>query len=91
MDGENLLNVTQVSMLIGSSIQTISSWYRWRDLHPEHELARLIPDYTRIGNKRTRYWKQADVWSLLEFKKRIPQGRYGVMGDVTQCYVRKKK
>lgn len=86
-----LLNVQELSMLIGSSIQTIGSWYRWKELHPDHELAKLIPDYTRIGNRRTRYWKQDDVWKLIEFKQKLPQGRNGIMGEVTQKYVKKKE
>lgn len=91
MSEVRLLNVQELSMLIGSSIQTIGSWYRWKDLNPDHELAKLIPDYTRIGNRRTRYWKQEDVWKLLEFKQKIPQGRNGIMGEVTQKYVKKKE
>ena len=77
MSETRLLNVQELSMLIGSSIQTIGSWYRWKDINPDHELAKLIPDYTRIGNRRTRYWKQSDVWKLLEFKQKLPQGRGG--------------
>ena len=88
--GDKLLNVSEVSLLIGSSIQTIASWYRWKALHPDHELAKVIPDFTRVGNRRTRYWTQDDVWKLIEFKNSIPQGRNGVMGDVTQKYVKKK-
>ena len=87
---DKLLNVSEVSMLVGSSIQTISSWYRWKELHPEHELAKLIPNYTRNGNRRTRYWTMDDVWRLVEFKNNIPQGRNGVMGEITQKYVKKK-
>lgn len=90
MADEKLLTVQAVSFLVGSSVQTISSWYRWKDLHPESELAKLLPEYTRIGKKNTRYWKQSDVWSLIEFKKSIPQGRNGIMGEVTQKYVKKK-
>lgn len=88
--GDKLLNVSEVSLLIGSSIQTIASWYRWKALHPDHELARVIPDFKRVGNRRTRYWTQDDVWKLIEFKNNIPQGRNGVMGDVTQKYVKKR-
>lgn len=88
---DKLLNVSEVSVLVGSSIQTISSWYRWKDLYPDHELAKLIPEYTRIGNRRTRYWTMEDVWKLVEFKNSIPQGRNGVMGEITQKYVKKKE
>lgn len=91
MSETRLLNVQELSMLIGSSIQTIGSWYRWKDINPDHELAKLIPDYTRIGNRRTRYWKQDDVWKLLEFKQKLPQGRNGIMGEITQKYVKKKE
>lgn len=91
MSEQRLLNVQEVSLLVGTSIQTIGSWYRWKALHVDNELAQLIPDYTRIGNRRTRYWKRDDVWKLLEFKKSLPQGRNGVMGDVTQKYVKKKE
>ena len=89
--GERLLNVQELSMLVGSSIQTIGSWYRWKKLHPDHELAKLIPEYTRVGNRRTRYWKQSDVYAFGEFKQKLPQGRNGVMGEVTQKYVKKKE
>lgn len=90
MTEARLLNVQEVATIIGSSIQTIGSWYRWKALNPNHELAILLPDFKRVGNRNTRYWSQDDVWKLLEFKKSIPQGRYGVMGEVTQKYVKKK-
>ena len=91
MSETRLLNVQELSMLIGSSIQTIGSWYRWKELNPDHELAKLLPEYTRVGNRRTRYWKQDDVWKMIEFKQKLPQGRNGIMGAVTQKYVKKKE
>jgi len=90
-NNDRLLNVNEVALLVGSSVQTIGSWYRWKDLHPDHELAKLIPEYARKGNKRTRYWKQSDIWRLIEFKTAIPQGRKGIMGEITQKYVKKKE
>lgn len=87
---ERLLKAVEVACLIGSSVQTITSWYRWRDIHPEHEMAQKLPQFVRIGNKNTRYWKQSDIWKLIDFKNSIPQGRHGLMGEVTQLYVRKK-
>lgn len=86
---DRLLKVQEVSFLVGVSIQTISSWYRWKALHEDHELAKLLPEYVRQGNRRTRFWKQSDVWKLIEFKQSIPIGRNGIMGDVTQKYVYK--
>lgn len=89
MEG-NLLNVGEVSLLVGSSIQTITSWYKWKSLHPDHELTKFLPDYTRVeGHRRTRYWKKEDVWMLRKFKENITQGRNGIMGDVTQKYCKK--
>lgn len=88
---ERLLNVTELSVLVGASPQMISMWYRWKHEHPDNEFAVMLPDYTRIGRRRTRYWTQSDVWKLIEFKKSIPQGRKGIMGDITQKYVKKKE
>ena len=85
-----LLNANETAMYVGVSVQTLSSWYRWKALHPDHEMAKLLPEYTRIGNRRTRYWTQEDVWSLVKFRTSIPQGKNGIMGDVTQRYVKKK-
>lgn len=88
---DRLIKVSELSMLIDSSTQTISGWYRWKELHPEHELSRLLPDYERGGdNSRTRYWHSSDVWKILEFKSKIPKGRNGLMGEITQKYVKKK-
>lgn len=83
---ETLLKAIEVAFLVGTSVQTLTSWYRWKELHPDHERAALLPDYIRQGNKNTRYWRQSDLWKLTEFKASIPQGRYGLMGDVTQKY-----
>ena len=88
---EKLLNLNEIAMLVGVSVQTINSWYKWKKIHPENELTKLIPDFVRIGNRNTRYWKQSDAWKLIEFRSSIPQGRNGIMGDVTQQYYRKKK
>lgn len=89
MSEDKLLNVQEMAVLINSSVQTVSSWYRWKRLHPEHELAQLLPDFERHGAHRARYWHYSDVWKLLEFKKSLPQGRNGIMGEVTQKYVKK--
>lgn len=88
---KKLLKAQQVACAIDVSPQTIGSWYKWKLENPDHELAKLLPDYIRIGNRNTRYWEEDAVWKLMEFKKIIPQGRKGVMGDVTQRYVKKNK
>ena len=88
---ERLINAMEVSLLVGCTVPTLNSWYRWKQLEPEHELAKLLPDYTRIGNKKTRYWKESDVYKIIEFRAKLPQGRNGVLGKVTQKYVKKKE
>jgi len=85
---ERLLTITEVAVMVGVTAPTINSWYRWKRLHPEHEMAALLPDYQMQGTRKTRYWTQADVWKLTEFRSNIKQGRYGVMGDVTQKYTK---
>lgn len=90
MDGEKLLNLNEVALLVGVSVQTINSWYRWKNMHPNHEYSKLIPEYARIGGRRTRFWKQSDVWKLVEFRGNISHGCKGFMGDVTQMYVKKR-
>ena len=91
MSKDKLLNVQEVAVLINSSVPTISAWYRWKGLYPEHELAKMLPDFERHGAHRARYWKYSDIWKMVEFKKAIPQGRNGVMGDITQKYVKNNK
>ena len=87
---EEKINVTTLAFLVGVTVQTISSWYKWKELSPNHELAKLLPDYTR-GARNTRYWNKSDVWKLIEFKNSIPEGRNGIMGSVTQRYCKKNK
>jgi hypothetical protein len=86
-----LLTIQEVATMVGSSVQTINGWYKWKFLNPDEDLAELLPDYTRMpGGRNTRYWQQADVWRLIQFKQSITQGRNGFMGAVTQKYVKKK-
>ena len=86
-----LLTVQEVATSVGCSVQTINGWYKWKALNPDEELAQLLPEYTQLaGGRNTRYWQQADVWRLIQFKQNVTQGRNGFMGEVTQKYVKKK-
>lgn len=87
---ERKFTVTEVSMIIGTSTRTINTWYRWKALHPNHEMAKLLPEFTR-GVRQARYWTESDIYKLNEFKTSIPQGRYGIMGEVTQKYAKPHK
>ena len=88
---DDLLKVEEVVMLVGISFNTINYWYRWTRQNPEHELAKLLPEPIKNSSRGTRYWKYSDIQKLSEFKHSIPKGRYGVLGDVTQKYARKRK
>lgn len=81
---QRFLKIEEIAMTIGSSVQTINNWYRWKKQFPDNEYADLLPDYFQDGPKQTRYWKAEDIWKLIEFKKAIPHGRNGVLGPVTQ-------
>ena len=89
MAEDRLLKVAEVAVTIDSSVQTINGWYKFKKENPENELAKLLPDYIVQGGKRTRYWRQSDIWMMLQFKKSIPQGCKGIMGSVTQKYCKK--
>ena len=87
---KELLKIEEVALIVGVSYHTINTWYRWKRLHPDHELAKLLPDFIQKGNRQTRYWSQADVWSIVAFKERLPRGRNGILADVTQKYIRNR-
>lgn len=89
---ERKLRLEEVALLVGSSTLTINNWYKFKRLYPDDEYAKLLPDYEQNGGKTsTRYWKESDIYKLLEFKTKIPQGCKGIMGSVTQKYVKKKE
>lgn len=85
------LRIEEVAIFIGVSVNTINSWYRFKKQNPDDDYAKMIPAYSQDGGDRsTRYWTQDDIDKLLEFKQRRPTGRNGVMGTVTQKYVKKE-
>lgn len=89
---ERLLKPMEVALLANTTVPTLNMWYKWKKLNPEHELAQLLPEPVRGGyNGNTRFWKESDVYHIIEFKARIPRGRDGIMGEVTQKYVKKRK
>lgn len=87
---EKLIRIEEVALLVGTSTQTINNWYRWKKLNPEHPLAELLPDYIQKNPRQTRLWRNSDIYSIVEFKNKIPRGRNGILGDVTQVYLRKR-
>lgn len=88
---EKLLRIEELALLTDTSTQTINNWYRWKRLHPEHEYAKLLPDYVQSGPRQKRYWHKSDIWLITQFKNSIPHGRNGILGDVTQKAHRKER
>jgi len=90
-NNQGLLRLEEVAILVGVSFKTINSWYAFKRMHPDNEYAKMLPDYIQAGPRQTRYWKREDIWKFIQYHHSIPQGRNGVMGDVTQKYYRKGK
>ena len=90
MAEERLLRIEEVALLIGSSSKSINNWYWFKRENPDNEYAKILPDYIQEAERQTRYWREADIWKLLEFKQRMPKGRNGVMGSITQRYYKKE-
>lgn len=88
---EDFLTSTQVAVLIGVSEPTLNFWYRFKREHPDNEYAKLLPEFTRSAERQQRFWNRTDIYKLIEFKNAIPKGRNGIMGAVTQRYVKKKE
>lgn len=83
------LNVTEVAVLVGCSVQTINYWYAFKRKEPQNKLAKILPEYSQEGTRQTRYWTEEDIFKLITFKNSIPRGRNGILGSVTQQYKRK--
>lgn len=91
MSRVKLLRIEEVAVLIGTSCKTINSWYMFKRQSPDNKYAQMLPDYIQNKPRQTRYWKETDIPKFLRFARSIPKGRGGVMGDITQQWLRKKK
>lgn len=83
------LNATEVSLLVGCSVPTLNYWYRFKKENPDNHLAKMLPEFSQQGGRQTRYWHQDDVFKIIEFKNSIPKGRNGILGSVTQKYIKR--
>ena len=88
---DKLLRLEEVAVIIGSSSKSINNWYWFKREDPDNEYAKMLPEYIQKGPRQTRYWRECDIWKLIEFKSSIPQGRNGIMGRITQKYYRTEK
>ena len=84
---KTLLTMDEVAVAVGVTRQTIYLWYKYKAEKPDSEYAKLLPECIVIG--RQRFWNKSDINNLRRYKKALPKGRNGVMGDVTQKYARK--
>ena len=89
-DRTKLLTIEEVAVSVGVSVQTINIWYRWRKQNPENERAKLLPDFIQTKPRQIRFWEPQDVLKLIEFKNSVKIGRNGIMGQITQKYVKKE-
>ena len=87
---DKLLKVQEVACILGCSVQTINYWYAFKRAKPRNKYAKMLPDFIQDGARQCRYWKQDDIWKLIEFQKQLPKGKNGILGCVTQKYVKKK-
>ena len=85
------LKINKVAMMVDVSILTLNNWYKFKAEHPDNEYSKMLPEFERKDNRGTRYWKSEDIPKLIEFKNKVPHGRNGVLGSVTQRYVKKKE
>lgn len=77
------IKITALALKLNCSTQSINNWYKWRELNPNHELAKYLPNFEVDPKTGTRYWDEEDVWLLLNFKTRLPIGKNGILGEVT--------
>ena len=86
-----LLTIEEVAVLCGVSRQTVYNWYKFKRENPDNEYARMLPEYETIGKKGQHLWDKSSLNDLIKFKQTMPKGCKGVMGTVTQRYVKKEK
>lgn len=83
------LKMEEVAALIGTTRMSIYQWYKFKKENPDNEYSKMLPDYT-VGKRNAKLWDEEDLWKLIEFRQTIPHGRNGVLGSVTQRYVKPK-
>jgi predicted DNA-binding transcriptional regulator AlpA len=91
MENYKLIRLEEVTQITGISGQTINNWYRFAKQNPNNEYAKMLPPVIQQGARQTRYWKEDTIGQLIEFQRKIPKGRNGILGDVTQKSQRAKK
>lgn len=79
IDGEIYLTIGQVAKEVGRGVTTIKNWYEWAE---ENDRLDDLPEVKTDFDKRgTRYFKESDIPTLIEFRDSI---KYGMMADVNR-------
>lgn len=98
---QKLLRVSQVARALEISNATLNNWYEWyqdesfqkpEDMPPLPEP--IVFTHGKDGEPLKvfrRAWKEEDIPVLETFKKWLPRGRVGVMGEFSSRYWRKSK
>lgn len=84
-----LMTTSEVSALIGCSVYTLSVWYRFKKENPDNEYAKMLPEPRKLVGDRKKYWDEDSIYKLVEFKNKIPHGRNGILGSITQKYAKR--
>lgn len=87
---EKYYRAEETAAMVGISLQTLNIWYAFKRLNPNSERAQMIPDCIQADKHMVRYWTKNDIKKLKRFKETVKHGRNGVMGSITQRYVKKK-
>lgn len=89
MSKERTMKVEELALAVGVSVKTVNNWYAFKQVEPDNELAKLLPEFQQEHPRGTRLWKFSDIWRVKDFQSRIKIGRNGHMGIITQKYVKK--
>jgi hypothetical protein len=79
------LTASQVAGMVGVSSYTIKRWYNWYENLSKEELKQLadngmpiLPNYETVGSTKWRYWEDADIQKIIEFKNWVPHTKNGI-------------
>lgn len=86
-----LFTIEEVAVAIGVSVQTIKNWYRFKKKFPDNEYAKFLPEPEILGKRHQKVWDKSSIDALRHYKNIIPKGRNGVMGEITQRYIKRKQ
>lgn len=90
MENVKMIGTEEMAVMIGVSGPTLKSWYKFKKENPDNEYSEMLPEIKR-GLRNKVLFKETDAEKLIHFKESIPQGRCGIMGNVTQRYVTSRK